>query len=298
MVTNPEVIDEVRELMKKHIRDLFFRKIFSKYIQQRIFVEKSMYSFGTVTLLGHVDLEMYLVFLKSFLVHTNVKPLVIILDDGTLTNNDINMIKKNSCRIVVISVDESYDYVVNNFVNHELILKYIRLNVLNRKLIDLFLIKEKLHVERILLVDSDVIFFNKPELIISFAKGIDNKNRYISDYQNSYICDVEVIKKIFRVQIIKKFNSGLMTLNLNILKKEDVDKYYFLFNTNRNKYNFDYEMMEQTAFAVLLSDTQIFRLPRTYYIGMKTNKFLTMICRHYVRPTRHLYINGLEKLVD
>jgi len=256
-------------------------------------IDNGAQSVALVTLLSHFDIDMYLIGLASLLTKLELIPKLVVLNDGTLNENDLKRLKSIKQKISIINNRSSTEFIKKNFIKSKLIIDHINLSKLNKKIIDLFLVKKKFKTEKVIIMDSDMVFFRKPKEIYSFIKN-SKKMYYLQDYQNSYITDLKIIEKIFKVNIQKKFNSGLLTIDLNNISIEEVEKYYSIIEQNKDRFDFNYEFIEQTIFNILFSKSKNKqKLSKKYYIGFSKKISQKTICRHYVRPTRFMYGNLL-----
>jgi hypothetical protein len=202
-------------------------------------------------------------------------------EDGTLSASEVAFLKKIFPGITVFMRNEQ-----NTIMNKYLLSKelagcaYFRDHFLfSIKIFDM--IKEK-HTPYILHIDSDVLFFSKPQKIIDIAAAGKVNGCYNADVANIYIFDDTVISRYIDKPILNRFNSGLLLHNF--------DEAFFYF---ANMVLSDYPSVgilwhwEQTLFALYASKKGGFlELPKTYSLGRAARTIgEEVISKHYVHNT-------------
>jgi len=232
--------------------------------------------------------------LKTFYHYSWLRPKLVIHEDGTLSTSGIKMFLKHfvTCRIIKRKdANEDMKYFLANC-------KYSQKNRLNKdffcalKLFDAFYYAS---TDKLLFLDSDILFFKKPDELIEYIK--EGKPFFSSDYKNAYAKPVSELNKVLGVDIIPKVNAGLMSLrrgyyssNLNFIenyfeKMEDLTQPR---DINRH---------EQTLNAILLSKCKAIRLSDNYQISKELITDKT-ICHHFVDDgsRNNFYKEGLKHL--
>lgn len=232
--------------------------------------------------------------LKTLYHYSGVRPKLVIHEDGSLSIGNIKTFLKHfvNCRVIRRKdADEDLKHFLANY-------KYSQKNRLNKdffgalKIFDAFYYAK---ADKLLLLDSDILFFKKPNEIIEYIK--EDKPFFNSDYQDAYSKPVSELNKILGVSIFPKVNSGIM-----FLRKE----YHF---NNRDFIEYYFEKMEaiiqprninwheQTLNALLLSKYGAIRLNENYQISKRPITDKT-VCHHYVNDgsRKNFYKEGLKYL--
>lgn len=241
----------------------------------------------------HTHIQYLQVCLYSFLKHLKSFPEIIIHNDGTLTKEDKDIIINIPNTHII---DPSFLKLQNEnlFNKNKKLVKYREMCTLNKKIIDVFLVSKYFSQKKILIIDSDIIFYKKPKDILTFLKSTSKKIKiiYIKDYQNSYLANIKKIKEIFGIKINQKVNSGLIAFDKKILSSSFIITYFKTINNIKTDINNEFQ--EQTAFGLLASIHNSQSLPNHYYLDIHETP-TKCICRHYVRPTRYFYKKDLLK---
>lgn len=233
--------------------------------------------------------------LKTFFYYSELRPKLVIYDDGTLTEYNRGIFLKDfpGCRIIQPS---EYEQGMDKFFSsYQSSRKYaaIKSFFCRLKLLSVPCYAES---DNIILLDSDILFFNKPIEVIEHLKN--KRSFYLSDYQNEYSYPVDSLKEMFGVDVFPKINAGFTYLpksaylnNLNFINDyfEKISKVKSLNKINKH---------EQTVQALLLSKSKAVRLGPNYQIS-KQPQTDTTVCQHYCndgsRP--YIYTVGIKKLV-
>ena len=126
----------------------------------------------------------------------------------------------------------------------------------------------------ILLLDSDVLFFRKPEELLAF----EGDHIFQQDFESTY-----VIEKAAGVRVAPRLNAGIMKFRPASISLARCNAYLADFP----KYE---GWLEQTLLALHASETNTANiLPPTYLISFDRNiNPDTLVARHYAGPTRPL----------
>ena len=145
--------------------------------------------------------------LKTFYYYSELRPRLIIHDDGTLTNNEINIYFKHFVNHKLIKRKEA-DIALRKYLrNYKFSQKYRFDNhkVHSIKLLDSLLCSE---TKQIMIHDSDILFFKKPSQIISCIKN--KRGFFMSDYKNSYSLSMNHLNNLFNMKLRNNINSGII----------------------------------------------------------------------------------------
>ncbi|MAF79078.1 MAG: hypothetical protein CME60_13030 [Halobacteriovoraceae bacterium] len=211
--------------------------------------------------------------LKSFYSTSQVDyPLYI--HDGGLFESHKRVLLYHFPQAHIIDKDEA-DQKVNLFFeqnNLPLSKAYRQSNIATVKLWDYFIMSK---AQRIISIDSDIIFFQKPDLIIS--KDI-KKNYYNEDLQFAYSMTVEDIEKNFSLKIPEKINSGLFNVAHDIFNAEQIEQWLKNEQLYQNKW-----VTEQTLHAMLSAHHRdgVHLLPKNYIVSTTPGLTDETVCKHY-----------------
>lgn len=241
------------------------------------------------SLVSHYDLPFYFIGISSFIIHLSNNPRLIIYDDGTLTEDDYQQLKSipNSHIIKPLAAKRKAGSVYG--ITNKL-MKYRESSPFNRKLIDIAIYKNI--SRRILILDSDIVFFRKPDVLINFltSDSLDDLI-YIRDMQNAYVAPVRLLNRIFKTKCVTKLNSGILAMNSSSLTTRFVIKYYESIALLFLRMNIFTPWIEQTAYAILASLVKARPLPREYAIDNEYSR--KQICKHYVHSARANYTSDI-----
>ena len=233
--------------------------------------------------------------LKTFYHFSETKPRLVIYEDGSLSEDSINILSGHFLNSQLVRRDQFHHDMNDLLKAHSLSLEYSKLKRFYCA-IKLFGPMCYSRSEHLLYFDSDVLFLRKPcELLEHIENGFPF---FMSDYQNAYFRSVDILTDLLDVKIEHKVNAGLF----HVAKKDLVDNmdlvesYFEKFSGLDNRAR-KVNRHEQTLIAILLSKANALRLSSNYQISKKPITDET-ISHHFVndgsRP--HFYTAGLSFL--
>jgi len=166
--------------------------------------------------------------------------------------------------------------------------EYRQKNVSTRKLFDYVLDSQ---AESFVTIDSDIVFFQRPDLLL--PNGPVTTNRYNRDDGYWYSLSLDELEKAFGIRPPDGINSGLAIIHresLDLAKVEEFLGYPPLFA--------DPWVTEQTLHALCSTLFGVDLLPDTYRVGGPIGITPDLICKHY--PGTHrplLYSEGMGHLI-
>jgi hypothetical protein len=168
--------------------------------------------------------------------------------------------------------------------------EYRAKNVTTRKLFDFFLDST---ADYVISIDSDIVFFRRPELLIVPPRGL-GVNRYNEDHGFWYSMSIEELKAAFGIAPPPGVNSGL-----SVVRRESID-FPAIEQFLENPVLFgDAWVTEQTLHALLSARYGLELLPPTYRIGGSPGLAPDIVCKHYPgAPRPLLYNEGMRQLLD
>lgn len=272
-----------------YLKNRFFGSFFLEDIKK--FNCQMDNDFELHTLCQKRDTPMLTWSLSSFLHHSGLCPKIVVHDDGTLTGESAGFLKNKFSNLEVVFRAEA-DEIINNMPGlSEKLIEYRKLgHNLILKLVDIYLLSKS---SVIMVLDSDVLFFNTPEEIINFI--VNNENNYdslISTHDGSY--DLRVSDNYLASYDLVNKKASYMNSGIILFKKDKltIDKLLEYFD-NCLREPADY-FVEMAGWGSIIAQTRYHLLPLDKYIIKGKTKTDT-IAKHFTGPRRHeFYIYGID----
>jgi alpha-N-acetylglucosamine transferase len=150
-----------------------------------------------------------------------------------------------------------------------------------------------LESDRMLLLDSDVLFFQKPVDLLDRIENPDYRFNVVNrDLASAYTVNPDTVKTLLGVDLVARFNSGLGLIHKSSLSFDWVEEFLSLPNIIGH-----FWLIEQTLYALCSSKFGVEFLPNPY--NVRLDKGINgSPSRHYVGRIRHLmYGEGISHLV-
>ena len=166
---------------------------------------------------------------------------------------------------------------------------YRRKNPTTRKLFDFFLMSG---ADYAIPIDSDIVFFRKPELLCAPSWRIP-KNLYNKDESGWYSMSPDELEANFGIRPPERINSGL-----SVIRRESIDFEAMEQWMAHPKLFADLWVTEQTLHALCSTVYGVEMLPETYRVSIRPGLPAGTVCKHYpgfFRPL--LYEEGMTHLV-
>lgn len=164
-----------------------------------------------------------------------------------------------------------------------------RTNHLSPKVFDF---RHYLQSERMLLLDSDVLFFREPTELLRRIEDPNYKlNSVNGDVASAYTVDPDIVLEQTGVELIPRFNSGLGVIHRDSLNLDWIEEFLGLPDVLSHFWR-----IEQTLFALCSGRYGTELLPPEYdvFLGGDVGDRPS---RHYVGVIRHrMYGEGIKKL--
>lgn len=231
--------------------------------------------------------------LRSFMFQSGLYPHIIIHDDGSFDLADIKFLESKFDNLNVLRRSDADKMVFDKIAANEKALKYRKCgHPLILKLIDIFLLSKS---EKILVLDSDILFFSRPVDIIEFVEGKKKENALISGIINSTSPFEILVNDGYKEKyglISKKtefMNSGIILYNKDSIA---LDKLYEYFENCQRDFS-DY-FVEMTGWNCLVAQTNHSFLPPDRYIikGAINDK---TVAKHFTSGRRQeLFACGID----
>jgi hypothetical protein len=232
--------------------------------------------------------------LASFLHYTEIAWPVIIHDDGTLSEEAIKVLGElfESCRIITRA--ESDAEVSRALVPFPFCLDYRNTHPLGLKVFDM---AHYARSERFIVLDSDVLFFRRPQDIIGWATAPLAKDCWFNeDAQENSLLTASEAREELNVKLWSRVNTGLCLLYRAAMEPDFCDRALALTSILRGHM----WRVEQTLFALCASrQGKGGLLPKTYEVSLERNAGKDVTSRHYVAAVRdRFFAEGLKRLSD
>ncbi len=227
--------------------------------------------------------------LRSFYVKTRRLYGLCVHDDGTLPAEAVSALQRQFPHARVVSRRESDTSALERLQAYPNCADFRRTNQLSPKLFDFLFYARS---ERILLLDSDVLFFEFPAALIERIEDPSyQRNSVNGDVQSAYTIDGGFAKREFGIDLIERFNSGLGLIHKSSMRLDWLEEFL-----SRPAVRGHFWRIEQTLFALLSSRHGVDLLPREYDVFLE-GKVDERPSRHYVGAIRHrMYGEGLARL--
>lgn len=238
-----------------------------------------------VSVTSRQDYYMLVLSLKSLFLHSRENFSVLIFDDGSLRTKDIKFIKQNIIGAKVIKKNR-YDKRLAKYSKTIFLNKRIRNSPYVIKELGPIIFSKK---NKLLFLDSDVLFFKQPNSIIDWIKG-KHDIIFLSDYQNVYCLSNIESKYLFNLPLTPKVNSGLIGIHRRYLDQNLLKKLLSFYSTEGK---FRLQAL-QTFFALLISkykkNKKVFMLHKNYVVGQDGHQnYPNAVCIHFVGLIREKY---------
>lgn len=235
---------------------------------------------------SHEEFKMTLLALKSFLFHSQLKARVLIFDDGTLRNEDVDLIKQHLVDVELIKKEKFDKRVISKFGKRSVFLDYKNIPYVVKKLGAILFTRGK----KVIFLDSDVLFFKEPKHIKKWLEG-SYRAFYLRDCKNSYLISNIEAHALFGVDLIPKLNSGFIGLNREDLDVKVLEK---LVGIRDKLYSYRLDHY-QAFFSIILTRfkrRKVYALPANdYLVSEDRGRYKNLICGHYVKSVRNRFFD-------
>ena len=222
-----------QHFIKKKIFPTFAKYGFSSVLKTKRFTVNQNSQTEIHSLVCHKDVYCYLYCIKSLLIYLH-NCSVIVHDDGSLTYKDKLHLKKHIKGIIIYESIQANRLVLPKLQKYPLLKKLRGQYVLLKKLTDFSLLSK---TGKIIALDSDILFFNRPEELIQWSES-NKKEALLSDespvisYQDRFLPNTSF-------KYVRSLNSGLICYYANMLDLDLAEKVFALpqFNNTSFRYN-------------------------------------------------------------
>ncbi|MEQ9359079.1 MAG: hypothetical protein RLP97_27685 [Coleofasciculus chthonoplastes F2-STO-03] len=228
--------------------------------------------------------------LKSFYHFSGRNYNLCIHDDGTLTDEQCHTLQYHFPDARLIARKIANEAMLGRLKSYPRCLKFRQTNHLSPKVFDFVAYLES---DRMLLLDSDVLFFQEPtELLRRIESPTYSYNSVNRDIASAYTIDSAVVRERMGFTIQPRFNSGLGLIHKKSMNLGWIEQFLSLPGIIGHFWR-----IEQTLFALCSSKFGVELLPEEYDVRLGKG-IESYPCRHYVGAIRHLmYSEGIRDLV-
>lgn len=223
--------------------------------------------------------------LRSFLHYSELRPTLIIHDDGTLNTEHQQRLLQHFPQARIIDFQQAYDDMSKALANYPGAYRY-RLTEYAWPAIKLLDFAHYSQDRAFMVLDADVLFFKRPDEIIQAIR--QHQGFFMSDWQDAYTWPLERWPAVLGTSGVPQVNVGLFYLPDGSLYDLDyveqcLNAYYQRQPCPRAIW------LEQTVWAALFSTLEnvMQRLPDTYQISKK-QALTEKTCSHHYVNDRHL----------
>jgi len=208
-------------------------------------------------------------------------------DDGTLTSAAAEQLQAAFPNARLISRRESDRRLGDLLAPYPRCSEFRATNRLALKIFDFVAF---LRADRMMLLDSDILFFKCPEALLAAIENGSSQNMLNRDWGNGYSIDVTQASFDFHVPL--RINSGLGLIHRESIRYDWIEDFLAIPGILSHHHR-----IEQTLFALCSSRFGVDMLPAEYDVHLGPTK-AGVPCRHYTGPIRHLmYSEGIRRLV-
>ena len=271
---------------------VYYREFTRKSILQSTPVETAINGVAELHLLtGAGDWLNAMWALKSFYGVSREPIPLAVHDDGTLPGHAVDALAAHFPQARVIARKQA-DVEMREFLSgHPRCWSFRQSNYLAQKVFDL---QFYLRAPRMLLFDSDLLFFQPPEVLIQRlcdpTYNLNSVNRNWGLY--GYALSQDAMQSKFGVEVCDAFNSGLGVIHAGVLNIDWIEEWL----GDAEMRNGHPHRIEQTLIAMCCCRAGCELLPSEYDVYAGPTDFSKPV-RHYIRPVRPLmYSEGIKRL--
>jgi hypothetical protein len=227
--------------------------------------------------------------LKSFYAASRRRYALCIHDDGTVSERASLELRRQFPHSRFISRSEADATVLPLLKGYPRSKGLRQTNQLSLKIFDF---AHYLQCDRMLLLDSDVLFFSEPtELLRRIEDPEYHKNTVNGDIASAYTVTSEDVRRYSGLALVERFNSGLGLIHRNSLQLDWFEEFLSIPGIIGH-----FWQIEQTLFALCSSRFGVDLLPSEYDVRT-TDRIDGVPCSHYVGAIRHLfYKEGIREI--
>lgn len=226
--------------------------------------------------------------LKSFLHFSRTRTALCIHEDGSLTPEIRDVLATHFVGARIIPRSQADAEVLPALAEFPRCHKFRSENNLALKVFDL---KHYAQASRVLLLDSDVLTFQKPEVLLASLNDPSTPNRFNRDLADAYTSDRDELAKEFGLDVAACFNSGVCTIQLESLKLDWIEQFL-----SSELLVGHFWRIEQTLFCLCSSRFGCEAFPEPYDVVL-SDGIEGKPLKHYIGAIRQrMYAEGIRHL--
>lgn len=281
----------VREMNRRRLRRSVALTAPSPYAKQEV-------PFSPHCLTCHDDLLMAVCSAKSLNLAVEEALPWVFHDDGSLTPEDKQLLVFQFPGCHLIDRAKADEFFTNDKAPHLVSLAQARQK--SSKLLKLADVYVFARHDRILYVDSDILFFKRPDALMDVLEN-GTGNYFTKDINTAYIARPEMLKELTGVRPLDCVNTGILVLNRADIALDKITHMLMKLDiTKRSDWVAYDHLIEQTLVAILTNVTAsgASHLPREYDLCLERDP-RGAVCRHYVGKIRDWFeLEGLRALLS
>lgn len=230
--------------------------------------------------------------LKSFYRASMRHYALCIHDDGTLDEMQRSELRRHFPQARLIDRAEANARMDELLADYSHCRDFRRDNVLAPKIFDFV---AYLNSPRLLLLDSDVLFFVEPTTLLQRIEDpVYGKNTFNADFASAYTIEPEQARQDLGFELLPCINSGLALVHQDSIRSDWIEEFLSVPSVVAGHF----WRIEQTLFALCSSKYGVELLPEEYTLHLEPG-IGSAPFRHYVGAIRHLmYGEGIAHLVQ
>ena len=216
---------------------------------------------------------------------------VIIHDDGQLPPEAVAAFAKIAPGSRRIPAQEADSTVLSALAGHPACRDYRQAHPLARKIFDVPTLTPG---ERFIILDSDVLFFRKPEFILRWCAEGGDECWFNEDVKEAFPIPLTEVRETLGIEVWPRVNSGLCLLNRSAIDLDLCER--ALRETSLLKGHI--WLVEQSLFAICASArNRGGLLPPEYEVSLEKKARPDAVARHYVGAVRQrFYGDGIARV--
>ena len=229
--------------------------------------------------------------LKSFYAASGRSYALCIHEDGTLDAFAMSSLNRHFPTARIIRRQEADQRLAHELQGFPRSLQFRNANMLAPKLFDFI---AYLQSDRMVLFDSDLLFFDEPTAYLHRLEDLNYRhNTFNADCDSAYTVDAEAVRARLGHELLARVNTGLGLVHRDSIKWEWIEEFLALPGLTDGHF----WRIEQTLYALCSSRYGAELLPEEYSVSLEAG-IIPRIVRHYVGTIRHLmYGEGIAHLV-
>lgn len=228
--------------------------------------------------------------LKSFYAATGRRYALCIHEDGSLDAFALSSLQRHFPTARIVRRQEADRRLAHQLREFPRSLQFRKTNLLSLKVFDFI---SFLQADRMVLFDSDLLFFDEPAAYLSRLEDDGYRlNAFNADCESAYTVDAETVRNRLGFELLARVNSGFGIISRDSMKLEWIEEFLAVPGLAEGHF----WRIEQTLYALCGSRHGAELLPPDYDVRLETG-IPPRIFRHYVGAIRHLmYGEGIAHL--